>query len=465
MLEWRRRREPSTLMLALSPLIAIGLTMLLGMIVFTAMGYDGFHAVGSIFLTPFLEPQRWADIGVKGAPLILIALGLAVGFRANVWNIGAEGQYVMGAIAGTGVALLTYDMTGWWILPAMAIAGIAGGAAWAALPALLKVRLQVSEILTSLMLTYVAVQFLYYLVRGPWKDPDGFNFPQTRMFSDSQTLPAVAEGSLVHFGVPLAILLALIAWLVMSKTVAGYAVRVVGRAPAAARHGGFDANRVTCRTDRCGYSFYFEYDAEGRCVASHGQDGLLAVQLAYKPLEYETRVLDANGAEWVYQYTPGGAVTFITDPYGGTKHFRIGEDGRLLAEFDAKGGETLYVHDEAGAAVAKIRPDGRRIVLPEDEDAEPDKETAKRVDLVKRTDKRLREQREKDFTERDREFERRVAAVEEKWGPRVKAAEEFERYLRLIVSIGLEMRLGDADLLGDLDDALHLRLLGDLDIG
>lgn len=248
MLEWRRRREPSTLMLALSPLIAIALTMLLGMIVFTAMGYDGFHAVGSIFLTPLLEPQRWADIGVKGAPLIMIALGLAIGFRANVWNIGAEGQYIMGAIAGTGVALATYDMTGWWILPAMVLAGILGGMAWAAIPAFLRVKLQVSEILTSLMLTYVAVQFLYFLVRGPWKDPDGFNFPQTRMFTADQTLPTVLEGSLVHLGIPVALILAIVAWLLMEKTTAGYAIKVVGLAPAAARHGGFSAARTTWAT-------------------------------------------------------------------------------------------------------------------------------------------------------------------------------------------------------------------------
>lgn len=248
MLEWRRRREPSTLMLLASPLIAIGLTMLIGMIVFTAMGYDGFHAVESIFLTPFLEPQRWGDIGVKGAPLVMIALGLAIGFRANVWNIGAEGQYVMGAIAGTGVALLTYDMTGWWILPAMILAGILGGMAWAAIPALLRVKLQVSEILTSLMLTYVAVQFLYFLVRGPWKDPGGFNFPQTRMFTADQTLPTVLEGTLVHLGIPAALVLAVIAWLLMEKTTAGYAIKVVGLAPAAARHGGFSAARTTWAT-------------------------------------------------------------------------------------------------------------------------------------------------------------------------------------------------------------------------
>lgn len=248
MLEWRRRREPSTPMLLASPLIAIGLTMLIGMIVFTAMGYDGFHAVESFFLTPFLEPQRWGDIGVKGAPLVMIALGLAIGFRANVWNIGAEGQYVMGAIAGTGVALLTYDMTGWWILPAMALAGILGGMAWAAIPALLRVKLQVSEILTSLMLTYVAVQFLYFLVRGPWKDPGGFNFPQTRMFTADQTLPTVLEGTLVHLGIPAALVLAVIAWLLMEKTTAGYAIKVVGLAPAAARHGGFSAARTTWAT-------------------------------------------------------------------------------------------------------------------------------------------------------------------------------------------------------------------------
>lgn len=245
MLDWQRRREPSTAMLLLSPVIAIALTVLAGMIVFTAMGYDGFHAVESIFLTPFLEPQRWPDLGVKAAPLVMIALGLAIGFRANVWNIGAEGQYVMGAIAGTGVALATYGLEGWWILPAMALAGMAGGLAWAVIPALLRVRLGVSEILTSLMLTYVAVQVLYFLVRGPWKDPDGFNFPQTRMFTADQTLPIVLEGTLVHLGIPVALLMALAAWALMERTTAGFAVKVVGLAPAAARHGGFSAGSVT----------------------------------------------------------------------------------------------------------------------------------------------------------------------------------------------------------------------------
>lgn len=248
MLELRPRREPSRLMLYVSPLIAIALTMLTGVLVFNAMGFAGSTAVYDIFLLPLLEPQRWPDLGVKAAPLVTIALGLAIGFRANVWNIGAEGQYVMGAIAGTGVALATHDMSGPWILPAMALAGILGGMAWAAVPAFLRVRLQVSEILTSLMLSYVAVQILFYLVRGPWKDPDGFNFPQTKMFSADQTLPIMLEGSLVHLGIPLALLLALVAWFIMGRTVAGFAVRTVGLAPAAARHGGFHAGRVTWAT-------------------------------------------------------------------------------------------------------------------------------------------------------------------------------------------------------------------------
>ena len=126
MLEWRAppRTQAACNALAFSPVIAIGLTMLIGMIVFTAMGYDGFHAVRDIFLTPFLEPQRWPDLGVKAAPLVMIALGLAIGFPRQCLEHRRRGPIHHAApIAGTGVALATYDMTGWWILPAMAARG------------------------------------------------------------------------------------------------------------------------------------------------------------------------------------------------------------------------------------------------------------------------------------------------------------------------------------------------------
>lgn len=238
------RREQSRLMVVAAPVLAVLLTMIAGALLFFAMGYDGARAVYEIFIHPLENPRRWPDLFVKGAPLITIAVGLAIGFRANIWNIGAEGQYVFGALCGTGVALLTWEMEGFWILPLMCIAGALGGMAWAAIPAFLRTRFGVSEILSSLMLTYVAIQILYYLMRGPWKDPEGFNFPQTRVFNDSQTLPIVLDGTLVHLGIPIAILIAIIGYVLIERTIIGYEVRVSGLAPAAARHGGFKARRT-----------------------------------------------------------------------------------------------------------------------------------------------------------------------------------------------------------------------------
>ncbi len=252
LIELERRKQPSRVMLYLTPVIAVAATMLAGAVIFTLIGHDGFAAVGKIFFGPLLDPNKWQDLGVKAAPLILIAVGLAIGFRANVWNIGAEGQYVLGGLAGTGVALMTWGMEGWWILPLMCLAGIAGGMAWAAVPALLRTRLNVNEILSSLMLTYVAVQLLYFLMRGPWKDPEGFNFPQSRMFTDWQLLPTVVPGTVVHLGVPIAFLVALAAWFVMARTVFGFRIKVVGAAPAAARYGGFDSRRTIWAALLCG---------------------------------------------------------------------------------------------------------------------------------------------------------------------------------------------------------------------
>ena len=243
-LRLEKRPQPSKAMLYLTPVGAVLATALVGAIIFSLIGYDGVGAVREIFLTPLLNPLKWQDLAVKSAPLIIIAVGLSISYRANVWNIGAEGQYVLGGLAGTGIALLTRDMSGPWILPLMIAGGMAGGMLWAALPALLRTRLQVNEILTSLMLTYVAIQLLNYLVIGPWKDPMGFGFPQTRMFTADQMLPHIIPRSIVHLGVPIALLVALGAWFLMSRSVFGYQVKVVGAAPDAARHGGFSVNRT-----------------------------------------------------------------------------------------------------------------------------------------------------------------------------------------------------------------------------
>lgn len=233
------RLGPSRAMIVAAPVIAVLATIVAGAAAFTLLGFDGLGAIRQIFLSPLLSAHRWQDLLVKAAPLAIIATGLSIGFRANVWNIGAEGQYILGGLAGTGVALATHELAGGWILPAMILAGVAGGMAWAAVPAFLRTRLGVSEILSSLMLNYVAIQLLYYLMRGPWKDPMGFNFPQTVLFSAYQTLPVAFEGTLVHVGVPAALALALTAWLLLARSIVGFQIRVFGLAPNAARYGGF----------------------------------------------------------------------------------------------------------------------------------------------------------------------------------------------------------------------------------
>jgi ABC-type uncharacterized transport system, permease component len=239
-----KRPEPSRTVLYAAPLVAVILTMIFGAIIFSVIGYDGVGAVREIFLTPLTNSFKWQDLAIKAAPLIIIGVGLSIAYRANVWNIGAEGQYIMGGLAATWVALATHGMGGAWILPAMMAAGILGGAAYAAIPAFFKTRLNVNEILTSLMLTYASVQLIYYLVRAPWKDPMGMGFPQTRRFAAEALLPNIVPGTIVHAGVPIAIVVALIAWFVMSRSVFGYQMKVVGAAPHAARYGGFSENRT-----------------------------------------------------------------------------------------------------------------------------------------------------------------------------------------------------------------------------
>ncbi|MGE0847426.1 MAG: ABC transporter permease [Flavobacteriaceae bacterium] len=243
-LRLEKRREPSRAMLYLAPVLAVLMTMVAGAGVFTVIGVHGVEAIEIIFFEPLLNSARWQDLGVKAAPMIVIACGLAYGFRANVWNIGAEGQYVAGALAGTWVALTFDGGAGAATLPLMCLAGVLGGMAWAAIPAFLRTRFGVNEILTSLMLTYVAIQLLQYLTRGPWRDPDGFNFPQTRMFSRAESMPVIIDRTVIHLGVALALVVAFVMWFVMQKTVAGFAGRVVGLAPAAARYGGISEKRT-----------------------------------------------------------------------------------------------------------------------------------------------------------------------------------------------------------------------------
>ncbi len=238
------RREVSRSLLYATPLLAVALTVVTGFFIFLAMGYDPFLSLYHFFVSPLLTVYGWSELMVKGAPLIMIGVGLAVGFRANVWNIGAEGQLTMGAVAGGAVALAFWGEETALTLPLMCLAGIAGGMAYGAIPAFLKTRFGVNEILTSLMLTYVATLFLSTLVYGPLKDPLGFNFPQSRMFGDAALLPILAGGTRLHLGTMIALAIAVAGWVLMTFTIVGFQVRVLGQAPQAARFAGFSGPRL-----------------------------------------------------------------------------------------------------------------------------------------------------------------------------------------------------------------------------
>ncbi len=175
---------------------------------------------------------------------MLCAIGLAVGFRANVWNIGAEGQLVVGSIAASAVALYFYESGGAHILPLMVLAGALGGMLWAAIPALLKTRFNTNEILVSLMLVYVAQLLVSWLVHGPMMDPDGFNFPQSRLFDDPALLPILIEGTRLNLAFTFALAALLVGYVFMYRSFIGFQMRVAGQAKNAARYAGFSAKRM-----------------------------------------------------------------------------------------------------------------------------------------------------------------------------------------------------------------------------
>ena len=241
----RRDDRPRWLSFA-SPLAAVALTMIAGAILFALMGRNPVAALKVFFIDPLSDGWALQELAVKATPLILISVGLTLCYRSNNWNIGAEGQLVMGAIVGSWLALATHGTpNGPWVIAAMLALGALGGMLWALIPALLKTRFGVNEILASLMLVYVAELTLDYLVRGRWRDPKGFNFPQSVNFEPEATMPLLAESGRLHVGFLIAIAVALIAAFVMARMIKGFEIRLVGEAPRAARFAGFDDRRTT----------------------------------------------------------------------------------------------------------------------------------------------------------------------------------------------------------------------------
>ncbi len=241
MLKLEARADPSRLWTYASPLLALFLTVLIGALMFSALGKNPIKGLEMFFWQPIHNAYALGELLVKATPLLIIALGLAVCFRSNVWNIGAEGQYIIGAIFAAGVALLADAHTSRWIVLPILLAGMLGGVLWASLTALLRDRFNANEILVSLMLVYVAVQLLGYLVGGPWKDPMGFNFPQSKTFEAATRIPRLFDGSRVSIGALLALASVAWLWVFLFRTRAGFALQVGGLAPAASRYAGFSS--------------------------------------------------------------------------------------------------------------------------------------------------------------------------------------------------------------------------------
>ena len=225
-------------------MLALALTGLTSGLLFALMGRPPAFTVYTFLVSPLLAPDGLAALLVKAAPLVMMGVGLSLAYRANIWNIGTEGQFTLGAIVAGGVALALPDAPQAALLPLLMVAGLVGGMAAGGLVAWLRIRFNANEILTSLMLTYIMQYLLVYLVTGPWRDPQGFGFPQTAMFSDAAAAPRLLEGTNVHLGVALAPLAAVGLWVMLNKTTLGFQFRVLGQAPRAARFAGFSEDRL-----------------------------------------------------------------------------------------------------------------------------------------------------------------------------------------------------------------------------
>ena len=234
------RAQSSNIMNIFAPIIAVILTLITGSIIFSIMGFNAFFALHTFFISPISTTYGISELLVKATPLALIATGLAFCFKNNIYNIGAEGQLTMGAIFGGGIGIYFHDTNSFWLLPLMIIGGAIGGSLWAMIPALLKNKFNTNEILTSLMLVYVALFILDYLVVGPWRDPDGYSFPKSRPFSDSGRMPLLFDGLRIHVGLIITLILIFISWFVFAKTIFGFQLKVSGFSPIAARYAGFN---------------------------------------------------------------------------------------------------------------------------------------------------------------------------------------------------------------------------------
>jgi len=238
------RAQPSRVMRWAAPPLAILTMLVVGSLLFWALGKNPLGSFKVFFIDPLTSSYGWSELLVKACPLILIAEGLAIGFKARIYNIGAEGQLIMGALFGGGVAIYCDGSSSPWVLPAMVAAGALGGALWGWLPAVLKTRFNAEETLTTLMLNYVAAFLLEYMVSDPWRDPGGMNFPQSIMFGDNSLFHVLFDGTRVNTSVFITLFVVLAFWLFNSRSFLAYKLEIGGHAPAASRYAGFSTKQT-----------------------------------------------------------------------------------------------------------------------------------------------------------------------------------------------------------------------------
>jgi len=244
------RKHIPVWLIIMMPVLAILVTVILGGMIFAVLGYDPVLALYEFFVAPLSRPDQIGNLLVKACPLIIIGTGLIFCYRANLWNIGAEGQLVFGALGAGWLALSFPNAQSPFFIVWMALAGMIGGAFWAAIPALLKIKFKTNEILTSLMLTYVALLFIDWIVRGPWRDPMSFGFPLTPSYPDVGLIPIMVLPTLgrlgqLHWGVVVAVLVAILGWFYLFRMFGGFKIRLSGDAPRASRFAGFSQAGIT----------------------------------------------------------------------------------------------------------------------------------------------------------------------------------------------------------------------------
>lgn len=244
MIRLEKRPSPSRFWQGATPVLAVVLTMIAGGLMFAALGKNPFEAIRTIFWDPLFHPQFASysrpQLLVKAGPLILIAIGLSLGFRAGIWNIGAEGQYIMGALFGAGVGLAFYPADLWFIFPLMVVAGAFGGWIWAMIPAILRTKFNTNEILVSLLMVYIAQNFLSSMSLGLLRNPEGGGFPGSRNLSQypAASNPELIAGTGLHWGVIAAFMAVIAAYILLQRHILGFHIKLAGQAPRAARYAG-----------------------------------------------------------------------------------------------------------------------------------------------------------------------------------------------------------------------------------